>query len=597
MNRKLKSSGAAPYVSSLKELYVDFMVSESSVFTVEPTTSFLSAFGNNNAFEAAQNQTARQLLSVCATLGEDPVIRFQAQTEGIQDPPAEKLARRVQEEIDNFCRLNPNFPPQRQTPQPRATLLILDRSLDPAAPLLHEFTYQAMLNDLLSVQETENRVGIQYNYEFNQTDGSIGSQEVTLDEEDSVYKSVRHMHIAQCTDYLVEKFNEFLSENKAAVGDRGTEPRSAAKNLKEMKDMLSNLPQFQDMKAKYSAHLSIAQECMSFFEKQKLNLVGNLEQNMATAETADGETPKTIVLDMVPLLADSCTSPVDKARLLMLYIIWKEGGVFEDDKRKLMEHAQLPSKLRDAINNLSFLGVKLTRTRGQEKSSSVKKRRDRKRDREEEQPYELSRYVPVLKKVMESHLNNNLDENQFGFTKQSDKDPVEEGGAPSASGVSLRTTKTNWAKKSNSIHGSRSTSGAKLIVFVIGGATYSEIRSVYELAQVYQRDVFIGTTEILRPSAFVNQLSQLKSPVPLPTSVIAPYVPPYIPPERPERPVERPIERPVERIAERPVEISLSHMNLNSPQLSTKTSSLSLSSLEKTPEEKKKKKGLKRLFG
>lgn len=96
--------------------------------------------------------------------------------------------------------------------------MILDRSLDPAAPLLHEFTYQAMLNDLLSVQETENRVGIQYNYEFNQTDGSIGSQEVNLDEEDSVYKSVRHMHIAQCTDYLVEKFNEFLSENKAAVG-------------------------------------------------------------------------------------------------------------------------------------------------------------------------------------------------------------------------------------------------------------------------------------------------------------------------------------------------------------------------------------------
>lgn len=131
-------------------------------------------------------------------------------------------------------------------------------------------------------------------------------------------------------------------------------------------------------------------------------------------------------------------------------------------------------------------------------------------------------------------------------------------------------------------------------MFVIGGATYSEIRSVYELAQVYKRDVFIGTTEILRPSAFVNQLSQLKSPVPLPTSVIAPYVPPYIPPERP---VERPIERPIERIVERPVEVSLSHMNINSPQLSTKTSSLSLSSLEKTPEEKKKKKGLKRLFG
>lgn len=42
--------------------------------------------------------------------------------------------------------------------------------------------------------------------------------------------------------------------------------------------MLTNLPQFQDLKAKYSAHLSIAQECMSFFERHKLNSVGNLEQ-------------------------------------------------------------------------------------------------------------------------------------------------------------------------------------------------------------------------------------------------------------------------------------------------------------------------------
>jgi syntaxin-binding protein 1 len=62
--------------------------------------------------------------------------------------------------------------------------------------------------------------------------------------------------------------------------DRGEEtgPKNSAKSLKEMKEMLTNLPQFQDLKAKYSAHLSIAQECMSFFERHKLNSVGNLEQ-------------------------------------------------------------------------------------------------------------------------------------------------------------------------------------------------------------------------------------------------------------------------------------------------------------------------------
>lgn len=55
----------------------------------------------------------KKLLSVCATLGEDPIIRYQAHSEGDIHPqgsPAGQLAHIVQQEVDNFCRLNPNFP-------------------------------------------------------------------------------------------------------------------------------------------------------------------------------------------------------------------------------------------------------------------------------------------------------------------------------------------------------------------------------------------------------------------------------------------------------------------------------------------------------
>lgn len=133
-----------------------------------------------------------------------------------------------------------------------------------------------MINDLLPVEESEN--GVKYGYEYTQADGSIGSKDVVLDEQDNIYKSIRHMHIAECTDRLIEKFNEFLSENKVGNNSSTSESKSSAKSLKDMKEMLTNLPQFQDLKAKYSAHLSIAQECMSFFERHKLNSVGNLEQ-------------------------------------------------------------------------------------------------------------------------------------------------------------------------------------------------------------------------------------------------------------------------------------------------------------------------------
>ena len=88
-----------------------------------------------------------------------------------------------------------------------------------------------------------------------------------------------------------------------------------------MKDMLANLPQFQEQREKVSAcmvyqsdggadtvspqfslHLTMAQECMDIFERAKLPAIATVEQNCATGLTAEGKTPKHLVEEMVPLL-------------------------------------------------------------------------------------------------------------------------------------------------------------------------------------------------------------------------------------------------------------------------------------------------------
>ena len=51
------------------------------------------------------------------------------------------------------CKLTDLMEQKTDPPRPRATLLITDRSMDMVAPLLHEFTYQAMANDLLPIEE------------------------------------------------------------------------------------------------------------------------------------------------------------------------------------------------------------------------------------------------------------------------------------------------------------------------------------------------------------------------------------------------------------------------------------------------------------
>lgn len=48
--------------------------------------------------------------------------------------------------------------------------------------------------------------------------------------------------------------------------------------MNDLKDMLASLPQFQTQREQFSLHLDMAQECMSLFEKKKLNVAAGVEQ-------------------------------------------------------------------------------------------------------------------------------------------------------------------------------------------------------------------------------------------------------------------------------------------------------------------------------
>ena len=123
---------------------------------------------------------------------------------------------------------------------------MLDRTIDHISPFLHEFTYQAMIADLLEVEEIP--AGLKYEYKYTQEDGTTQDQEVTLVESDPVYTAIRHQHIANTTEKLIDDFNTFLNENKISTSGGPT----TAGSLNDMKNMISNLPQYQEMKTRVS---------------------------------------------------------------------------------------------------------------------------------------------------------------------------------------------------------------------------------------------------------------------------------------------------------------------------------------------------------
>ena len=54
--------------------------------------------------------------------------------------------------------------------------------------------------------------------------------------------------------------------------------------------------------------------------------------------------------------------------------------------------------------------------------------------------------------------------------------------------------------------------GRRLIVFVLGGMSYSELRGIHEVERTTGRDIIAGSTTMLTPQTFLLGLKQIKQP-------------------------------------------------------------------------------------
>lgn len=197
----------------------------------------------------------------------------------------------------------------------------------------------------------------------------------------------------------------------------------------------------------------------------------------------------------------------------MLYIMYK-NGILEEDRRKLLAHARITLEENDALNNLLLFGVKLIKP-----SKGVKKGKKYRQKPSDGIQYEISRYKPKLKIVLENHINNQIDHTAYPYTKDPTGDPDGLKGTQQAP-VSLRSARAGWFKK-----GQAENRLGRIIVFVAGGVTYSELRSAYEISE---RDVVIGSTHIITPKQFVDDLKVLIPPRNYPVQPsILPQIPPH----------------------------------------------------------------------
>ena len=175
------------------------------------------------------------------------------------------------------------------------------------------------------------------------------------------------------------------------------------------------------------------------------------------------------------------------------------------DTQKLLAHAQLPAQDGEVIHNLDLLGAHVSRSIKDTRplAQPAFGRRQARQNSSEESG--LSRYDPAIKPMLEEHIRGTLDQSTFPFTKPHLDAAEGLSGQEYVSQASLRSAKPTWARTRPSALEPRQ----RIIVFMAGGATYSESRACYEVSQMSNKDVFLATSHMLTPSLYLRQVGDL----------------------------------------------------------------------------------------
>ncbi|KAJ0112352.1 hypothetical protein Patl1_00268 [Pistacia atlantica] len=429
VNHIKMDSSVLPRIAALREMNLEYFPIDSQAFITDQDRALEDLYGqnaeNSRKFETCLNTMATRIATVFASLKvgmqwpvagltlisvlqwfqEYPFVHYRAakasdaSMTAFRDLIPTKLATAVWNCIEKYKSI-PNFP-KTET----CELLILDRSVDQIAPVIHEWTYDAMCHDLLNMD------GNKYVFEVpSKTGGKPEKKEVLLEDNDPVWLELRHAHIADASEKLHDRMTNFVSKNKAAQIQQSRD--GGELSTRDMQKIVQSLPQYSEQVDKLSLHVEIAGNINQIIRDTGLRELGQLEQDLVFGDAGAKD-----VINFLRTKQDA--TPENKLRLLLIYAcVYPEK--FEDDKAsKLRQLARLSPEDMKIINNMWLLAGSSNSKKSSTDSFSLKfnggqKTKQARKDRTgEEETWQLFRFYPMIEELIENIHKHDLPKNAY----------------------------------------------------------------------------------------------------------------------------------------------------------------------------------------
>ncbi|VCX31417.1 unnamed protein product, partial [Gulo gulo] len=251
--KSLAEADEQEVVAEVQEFYGDYIAVNPHLFSL----NILGCCQGRNWDPAQLSRTTQGLTALLLSLKKCPMIRYQLSSEA-----AKRLAECVKQVITKEYEL---FEFRRTEVPP--LLLILDRCDDAITPLLNQWTYQAMVHELLGINN--NRI------DLSRVPGiSKDLREVVLSaENDEFYANNMYLNFAEIGSNIKNLMEDFQKKKP--------KEQQKLESIADMKAFVENYPQFKKMSGTVSKHVTVVGELSRLVSERNLLEVSEVEQELA----------------------------------------------------------------------------------------------------------------------------------------------------------------------------------------------------------------------------------------------------------------------------------------------------------------------------